>query len=1015
MNYGHVGRPTNEEVAARKRKQILKIAIPVIAIVAIIGIIASNNGLNGLMGNGTCQLTCEDGWTLDGTVCYQENVATSEINAYLVGDVVSENGDLTPDGKVTLQDWKVIKNAIDNNETLTEEQKLVYDLNGDGNVNESDVSSYSTSISGEYNYSPKYVCPKQIVDEKMSNGTTNVAATKTITTVDYTLNGTKCSVNTKIRIEKKAACKQEVKTETKPEVTPTPQPEQEQPEEIQQPATASETGLESCTYDKNQNTYICNNAQPINSNVTDVTDVDDDYDDDDVNPIDQDMEYDEEAGDAVLNKTSNYLKYAANSSNEWKISVSSIDSETNLNSTLNFKYELFKDNKCSQTLGESSITDNNEKSGLYGLIINVYRDKNSSSVPNKKSLKIGPTIFKDNTYVANAVNKNGSVNIYVKNIVLNNGYNIQNNCQSVTIKKGQTSIPNVTFKVKASKYSTLKIDFGDLKSVISNKGNISYTVNKKEYSKIPSGYSLILQTGKPKNSALSQLLSGIKYKKSKKGSEKTYKLAGFNLIKDNSYLCYKTAKHNNKEVVWQKNCSHGRVLFLAKNGNTMQKIQLADYLNNGGNYILKAHWKTNNIIVKLKNAATKKAYQRHAKLQLYTTSESCLKKNAANKFGELKIQSSMNKKNDGVIKFSNNLTIGKTYYLRVDISNFYNDKKSPQCIAIKATTKNKNVLLVPKTFDVNYADGSGGKDTMTPTKNKKTDQAITLKKNTYTKKGYKFDHWVASRKVTVNGKKVTQYKGFASTKAKNAKRYSWTTLDNCKKYGYKEYADKDKMNINTPEGNITMHAKWKKKESKQKKKTNKPSSGNNNGSSSSANNNKNVTNNNVTNNNVINNNPKKTSKDVKYEYKCTGKDWYKISEKQCGKRTTPTPEKCPKGFDPKGGKCVDIVKAEIKYVCPNADFKVYKNSRCYFDKIKNHKCPSGTKEEQKGKCFTNQRPSKRATCPWDDYNPIKNNKCQKIVPMITEYTCKKGDGTLVGGGSSAYCWKTKAAKKVVKK
>ena len=262
------------------------------------------------------------------------------------------------------------------------------------------------------------------------------------------------------------------------------------------------------------------------------------------------------------------------------------------------------------------------------------------------------------------------------------------------------------------------------------------------------------------------------------------------------------------------------------------------------------------------------------------------------------------------------------------------------------------------------------------------------------------------------------------SKAKNAKTYSWTTLDNCKKYGYKEYADKDKMNINTPEGNITMHAKWKKKESKQKKKTNKPSSGNNNGSSSSANNNKNVTNNNVTNNNVINNNPKKTSKDVKYEYKCTGKDWYKISEKQCGKRTTPTPEKkCPNGFDPNGfkkhgGKCVDIVKAEIEYSCPNntgTALEVYKNSRCYFNKVKNHKCPAGTKEEQKGKCFTSQKPSVSVKCPWPGYHKIKNNKCQKTATPITEYTCKKGDGKLVGGGSSAYCWKTKAAKKVVKK
>ncbi len=804
MAKGHVGRPTNEEVAARKRKQILKIAIPVIAIVAIIGVIASNNGLNGLMGNETCQLTCEDGWSLDGTVCYQENVATSEINAYLVGDVVNENGDLTPDGKVTLQDIGVIKNAIENNESLTEEQKLVYDLNGDGNVNESDVSSNSTSTSGEYNYSPKYVCPKQTVDEKMSNGTTNVAATKTITTVDYTLNGTKCSVNTTTRIEKKAACKQEEKQETKeekqPEVTPTPQPEQ-----VDQQTTDNETGLENCTYDKANNKYICDFSKPFDKNVTDVTDIDDEYDTDDENPIDENMEYDEEnTGDAVLNKTSNYLKYADNSSSEWKISLSNVDSETGLFAPISSSYYLYKDDKCSQPIGEPSIDISYEGNDV--LSTRIYKDKYPSDPTLTKGTEIGPSIFISNSYVNSQVNNNGSVTLYVKEKVNSSNYTIQNECQKITITKGQKTIPKIVYKVKAAKYSTVKMDFGKPNS--SKNGKISYMINKKTYYKIPSGYSYKVSIGKPKNASQSKLLTGFKYNK------KTYKLAGFNLMKGNSYLCYKTAQHNNQDFVWQKSCSHGRILFPATN-----TAELVYYLKDGGDYTLKAQWRTNNVVIKLKNAATKKAYQRYAKLQLYTTKDGCLKKNASLKFGKLYSQSSLKKSNTGVIKITNNLTVGKTYYLRMNISNFYNETSSPQCIAIKATTKNKDVLLVPKTFDVNYADGSDGKDTMTPTKNKKTDQAITLKKNTYTKKGYKFDHWVASRKVTVNGKKVTQYKGFTSTKAKNAKTYSWTTLDNCKKYGYKEYTDGAKMNINTPEGNITMHAKWTKGKSSSSSKT----------------------------------------------------------------------------------------------------------------------------------------------------------------------------------------------------
>jgi hypothetical protein len=226
------------------------------------------------------------------------------------------------------------------------------------------------------------------------------------------------------------------------------------------------------------------------------------------------------------------------------------------------------------------------------------------------------------------------------------------------------------------------------------------------------------------------------------------------------------------------------------------------------------------------------------------------------------------------------------------------------------------------------------------------------------------------------------------------------------------------MNINTPEGNITMHAKWNKKKAKQTKKANVSTDDKSTGKStdkSTGNSNSSSGNSNV----KTDNQPKSASKNVKYEYKCTGKDWYKISKKQCGKKTASEPKKkCPNGFKKHGGKCVDIVKAKIEYSCLNdrgTALDVYKNSRCYFNKVKNHKCPAGTKEEQKGKCFTSQKPSVSVRCPWTGYHKIKNNKCQKTVPPITYYTCKKGDGNIVGGGSSSYCWQTKAATKVVKK
>ena len=200
MKNNHVGRPTNEEVATRKRKQLMKVLLPssLIAIVAIM--IIGNSGLKGLRGNEVFKKTytvkneyvCEDGWTIDGDKCYQETKNSTQIDAYLLGD---ENND----DVATLADYSIIKNIINSGDELDNIQKAVFDLNQDGIVNEQDVSSYDTSTSGAYILDIKYVCPYDKEEETQADGE------KIITTTTYTLEDKKkCLAETTIRKEKNA-------------------------------------------------------------------------------------------------------------------------------------------------------------------------------------------------------------------------------------------------------------------------------------------------------------------------------------------------------------------------------------------------------------------------------------------------------------------------------------------------------------------------------------------------------------------------------------------------------------------------------------------------------------------------------------------------------------------------------------------------------------------------------------------------------------------------------------------
>ena len=204
--YGHIGRPTNEEVAPRKRKQMLKIFAPIGIIIAVVSIIiVRSNGLNGLMGDSVDydNCSCDSEWEKSGNICYQEQEQSADIvDAYLLGDVVNKSGELVPDGEVTLQDWNIIKKAIESGVALDNVQQSVYDLNGDGVVDENDVSSYETSSTGELELtSKKYVCPKEKTEETETDGI------KTIIKTTYELTeDSKCNIKTVVRKEKEAVC-----------------------------------------------------------------------------------------------------------------------------------------------------------------------------------------------------------------------------------------------------------------------------------------------------------------------------------------------------------------------------------------------------------------------------------------------------------------------------------------------------------------------------------------------------------------------------------------------------------------------------------------------------------------------------------------------------------------------------------------------------------------------------------------------------------------------------------------
>ena len=214
MTKKHVGRPTNEEISLRKKKQLLKVLLPISLIAIVLIMVIGNSGLKELMGNEvyeesetSCNYSCDAGWTLDSednNVCYQETSDT-----YLLGDADQDN-------KVTLKDFEIIKKVTMNNTELDYKQKIIYDVNGDGEVNEEDITGFSTSSTvADLDNTNEITCPKDMEKEEELDGE------EALISVSYSISEDQniCQASIKVKKEKvsKSDCQDEDEIEEEAE------------------------------------------------------------------------------------------------------------------------------------------------------------------------------------------------------------------------------------------------------------------------------------------------------------------------------------------------------------------------------------------------------------------------------------------------------------------------------------------------------------------------------------------------------------------------------------------------------------------------------------------------------------------------------------------------------------------------------------------------------------------------------------------------------------------------------
>lgn len=153
----HIGRPSNDEIRARKIKKLVVIGIPV-ATILIVSILISTGNLKKLMGSSIANHYCSDSsWKYDGHNCVRTTIKKAELYA-----------DINLDGLVDNEDLNLLKFYIDNNSNIdysimSDTQLYFSDLNKDYEVNEEDIQILENIINNPEQINNKKVCDRGYV------------------------------------------------------------------------------------------------------------------------------------------------------------------------------------------------------------------------------------------------------------------------------------------------------------------------------------------------------------------------------------------------------------------------------------------------------------------------------------------------------------------------------------------------------------------------------------------------------------------------------------------------------------------------------------------------------------------------------------------------------------------------------------------------------------------------------------------------------------------------------------
>ena len=157
----HVGRPSNEELRARKNKKIF-IVVFLIAIVFLVVGLFETGTLSNLMGNSVTEYYCENGYVLRGKEC----IKTIKSKAYSIGDVNRDNN-------IDITDITYMEKYFRGIQKYDDYQMILADVNLDGKFDVVDVTllrKYISDMSNGTNSASIYIGQKACTkDSKLKN------------------------------------------------------------------------------------------------------------------------------------------------------------------------------------------------------------------------------------------------------------------------------------------------------------------------------------------------------------------------------------------------------------------------------------------------------------------------------------------------------------------------------------------------------------------------------------------------------------------------------------------------------------------------------------------------------------------------------------------------------------------------------------------------------------------------------------------------------------------------------